>query len=191
MLLFSGVKFPSMSDENFLPDAFSCQLCQWEYSHGAVLPRGLRQVATPVQDQWREGDLTLNDYCLVNSLFMFPLGQFVHLGEDDDGEISSWRDQREGRGLRGRGQDGRRPLLLLLIQVGSSSPHWSVLEALMHKCITNYKFIPSQFADYTLIFHIYMRHFRLFMDPLSPENLDNVGKNLLRVQTQIWNSFLR
>lgn len=36
-----------MSDESFLPDAVSCQLCQWEHSYGTILPRGLRQVTAP------------------------------------------------------------------------------------------------------------------------------------------------
>lgn len=72
--------------------------------------------------------------------FILSLCQFVHLGEDDDGQISSWRDSGEGGGLRGRGQDGRRLFLLLLIQVGSCSAHcspfWTALQCTLYKYIT-------------------------------------------------------
>lgn len=74
-------------------------------------------------------------------IFLFSfIWQFVHLGEDDVGEISSWRDPGEGRGLWGRSQDGGRSFLLLLIQVGGRSPHWSqlwkALQCTFHKSIT-------------------------------------------------------
>lgn len=128
-----------MSDENFLPAAFPRQLCQREHSYGGVLPRGLRQVTTPMHGK-DQADLTLNDYFQQNSLrphpqtdvFIFSLRQFEHLGEDDDGEISSWRDPGEGGSLRGRGQDGRRSFHLLLIQVGSGSTHWSQFQTALH-----------------------------------------------------------
>ena len=57
------------------------------------------------------------------SYFKLQLSVFqsVHLSENDDGKISPRWDPGERRGLWGRGQDGRRwSVLLLLLQVGSS-----------------------------------------------------------------------
>lgn len=63
-------------------------------------------------------DFSLNDF---DTSFSF-LRQSLSLGKDDVGEISPRRDSREGWSLRGRGQDGRRRSVhLLLIQVGGIS----------------------------------------------------------------------
>lgn len=106
-----------MSDENFIPDAVPRQLCQWEYSYGGVLPRGLRQVTTPAHITDQRWVFITSTSCLITTFSLFSLFQFVRPGEDDDGQVSSRRDPGEGRSLRGRGQDGRRSFHLLLVQV--------------------------------------------------------------------------
>lgn len=84
--------------------------------------------------------------------------QFVCVGEDDDGEIPAPRDPREGRSLWGRGQDERRAVLLLFVQVGltqtctftcegSNQPRWcsSAGRAMMLKYLSSISHLSFKF----------------------------------------------